>query len=237
MVKGSLPPLWEAQVASLKIPGTGMVVTTDLVDDIKDIHPKDKVDVGDRLARWALAKTYGKNVVYTGPLYKSMRVEGNKVRLSFAHADGGLKSRDGKPLSEFEIAGEDGKFVPAKAAIDGDAVVVQADEVACAAQVRFGWRNVANPNLANKEGLPASPFQTKDWKVGRQRVIHRVGQARFKRATAHHDSFKAIGFSMSNDPQAPKLEASPRLMSLDALRGFDMFWISARRDWSRACGT
>ena len=164
--KGSLPPLWEAQVASLKIPGTGMVVTTDLVDDIKDIHPKDKVDVGNRLARWALAKTYGKDVVYTGPLYKSMSVEGNKVRLSFAHADGGLKSRDGKPLSEFEIAGEDGKFVSAKAAIDGDAVVVQADEVHAPTQVRFGWRNVANPNLANKEGLPASPFQTKDWKGG-----------------------------------------------------------------------
>lgn len=162
----ALPPLWEAQVASLKIPGTGMVVTTDLVDNPKDIHPKDKVDVGNRLALWALAKTYGKDVVYSGPLYKSMKVEGNKVRLSFAHVDGGLNSRDGKPLSEFEIAGADGKFVPAEATIDGDTVVVQAAEVAEPAQVRFGWRNLANPNLTNKAGLPASPFQTKDWQGG-----------------------------------------------------------------------
>jgi sialate O-acetylesterase len=160
---GSLPPLWEGQTASLKIPGTGMVVTTDLVDNIKDIHPKDKVDVGNRLALWALTKTYGKGVVCTGPLYKSMIVEGNKVRLSFSYVDGGLKSRDGKPLSEFEIAGEDGKFVPADAVIDGSAVVVQAKDVASPTQVRFGWRNLANPNLSNNEGLPAAPFQTKDW--------------------------------------------------------------------------
>jgi sialate O-acetylesterase len=161
--KGSLPPLWEGQTASLKIPGTGMVVTTDLVDDIKDIHPKDKVDVGNRLARWALAKAYGKNVVCTGPLYKSLSVDGNKVRLSFSYVDGGLTSRDGKPLSEFEIAGEDGKFVPAEAAIEGNAVVVQCKDVSSPTQVRFGWRNLANPNLTNKEGLPAAPFQTKNW--------------------------------------------------------------------------
>ncbi len=113
---GSLPPLWEAQVASLKIPGTGMAVTTDLVHNINDIHPRNKFDVGNRLALWALAKDYGKkDLVYSGPLYKSMKVEGSKIRLSFAHVGGGLKSRDGKPLSEFEIAGADGKFVPAEA--------------------------------------------------------------------------------------------------------------------------
>ena len=113
---GSLPPLWEAQAASLKIPGTGMAVITDLVDNIKNIHPSNKFDVGNRLALWALAKDYGKkDLVYSGPLYKSMKVEGSKIRLSFAHVGGGLKSRDGKPLSEFEIAGADGKFVPAEA--------------------------------------------------------------------------------------------------------------------------
>ena len=164
---GSLPPLWEAQVASLKIPGTGMAVTTDMVHNISDIHPENKLDVGNRLALWALAKEYGKkDLVYSGPLYKSMKVEGNKIRLSFAHVGGGLKSRDGKPLSEFEIAGADGKFVPAEATIDGDTVVVQAKEVASPTQVRFGWRNVANPNLVNKEGLPASPFQTNNWQGG-----------------------------------------------------------------------
>jgi sialate O-acetylesterase len=161
-----LPPLWEAQAASLKVPHTGMAVTTDLVDNIKDIHPVNKKDVGDRLALWALAKTYGKkDLVYSGPLYKSMKVEGSKVRLQFAHA-AGLKTRDGKPPTEFEVAGPDGKFVPAEAVIDGDEVVVSAKGVDTPAQVRFGWRMTANPNLVNKEGLPASPFQTKDWQGG-----------------------------------------------------------------------
>jgi sialate O-acetylesterase len=95
-----------------------------------------------------------------------MTVDGSKIRLSFAHVGGGLKSRDGKPLAEFEIAGVDGKFVPAEAAIDGDTVAVEAKEVASPTQARFGWRNVANPNLVNKEGLPASPFQTNGWQGG-----------------------------------------------------------------------
>jgi sialate O-acetylesterase len=164
---GALPALWEAQVASLKIPGTGMVVTTDLVDNIKDIHPRNKKDVGNRLALWALAKTYGKKgIVYSGPLYRSMKVEGDRIVLSFAHTGGGLKSRDGKPLTEFEIAGADSKFVPAQAVIKGKTVVVSAEGVAEPTQVRFGWRRRANPNLANEEGLPASPFRTKDWQGG-----------------------------------------------------------------------
>jgi len=167
LYKTSLPDLWEAQVASLKIPGTGMAVITDLVDDIKNIHPTQKIEVGNRLALWALAKDYGKkDIVYSGPLYKSMKVEGNKIRLSFAHVGGGLKSRDGKPLSEFEIAAGDGKFVTAAAAIDGDTVVVEAKEVTSPTQVRFGWRYETNPNLVNKEGLPASPLQTNDWQGG-----------------------------------------------------------------------
>jgi sialate O-acetylesterase len=164
---GELPALWEAQAASLKIPRTGMVVTTDLVDDIKDIHPRNKLDVGNRLALWALAKTYGKkDLVYSGPLYKSMKVENGKARLSFAHTAGGLKSRDGKPLSEFEIAGADGKFVAAEAAIDGETVIVHAAGVDSPAYVRFGWHHLANPNLVNAASLPASPFQTNDWQGG-----------------------------------------------------------------------
>jgi sialate O-acetylesterase len=164
---GELPALWEAQVASLKIPHTGLAVTTDLVDNIADIHPKNKLDVGNRLALWALAKAYGKTAaVYSGPLYKEMKIDGDKVRLSFAHVGTGLASRDGKPLSEFEIAGEDGKLVPAEATIDGDGVVVHSKDVHAPKEVRFGWRSTANPNLMNKEGLPASPFRTKDWKGG-----------------------------------------------------------------------
>jgi sialate O-acetylesterase len=164
---GSLPPLWEAQVASLKIPGTGMVVCTDLVDNVGDIHPGNKKPYGDRLALWALAKDYGKkDLVYSGPLYKSVKVEGAKVRVSFAHVGGGLAARDGKALTEFEIAGKDGKFVAAEAIIDGNTVVAHAQGVAEPTQVRYGWRNTANPNLMNKEGLPASPFRSLNWQGG-----------------------------------------------------------------------
>jgi sialate O-acetylesterase len=154
-------------VACLKIPNTGMAVVTDIVDNINDIHPRNKFDVGNRLALWALAKTYGKkDLVYSGPLYKGIKIDGNRAILSFAHTGSGLKSRDEKPLTEFEIAGADGKFVPAEAKIEGDTVVVTSKDVEKPTQVRFGWRNTANPNLMNKEGLPASPFRTKDWKGG-----------------------------------------------------------------------
>ncbi len=162
---GELPALWEAQAATMKLPKTGMSVITDLVDNIRDIHPRKKEPVGNRLASWALAKDYGReDVIYSGPHYKSLKVEGTKAIVTFSHTGGGLKSRDEKPLTEFEIAGEDAKFVAADATIDGDTVVVQSKEVAAPTQVRFGWRNVANPNLMNGKGLPASPFRTKDWK-------------------------------------------------------------------------
>ena len=158
------PELWEAQLMTLKsAPNTGMVVTTD-IGDLNNIHPANKQDVGRRLALWALAKVYGRDVVYSGPIYKSMAVEGGKIRLQFDHCGGGLVSRDGKPLSHFTIAGDDQKFVPAVAAIDGDSIVVQSDQVAKHVAVRFGWRNDAAPNLSNKDGLPASPFRTDSWK-------------------------------------------------------------------------
>ena len=164
---GQLPALWEAQTATLKLPNTGMAVTTDLVSNISDIHPRNKHDVGNRLARWALAKDYGKkHVIYSGPIFKAMKVKGDKIHLSFAHASGGLKSRDGKALSEFTIAGADGNFVPAEAVIDGKSVVVSTKDVKNPKQVRFGWHRIANPNLTNSEGLPASPFQTDNWTGG-----------------------------------------------------------------------
>jgi sialate O-acetylesterase len=163
----ALPAVWEAQAASLKIPRTGMIVVTDAVHDLKDIHPKDKRTVGNRLALWALAKDYGrKDLVHSGPLYKSMQVEGSKIRLRFAHVGSGLASRDGKPLSEFEIAGADDHFIPAMATIDGHTVVVEAAGLAQPTQARFGWRRDANPNLANNEGLPAAPFRTRAWQGG-----------------------------------------------------------------------
>ena len=156
--------LWEAQLMTLKnVPHTGMAVTTD-IGNVKDVHPKNKQEVGRRLALWALAKVYGRDVAYSGPIYKSMKVEGNKIRLNFDHADGGLAASDGKPLTDFTIAGEDRRFVPAVAEIDGDSIVVHAEGVARPVAVRFAWRDDATPNLVNKAGLPASPFRTDQWK-------------------------------------------------------------------------
>ncbi len=162
---GQLPALWEAQVQSLKIPDTGMAVITDLVDNIADIHPQNKLDVGNRLALWALNRTYGKDIVCSGPLFRTLTIEGNRARVAFAH-DAGLQSRDGEPLSEFQIAGEDGSFVDATAVIDGSTVVVSAESVAAPKHVRFGWHRTANPNLVNEAGLPASPFQSNEWRGG-----------------------------------------------------------------------
>jgi sialate O-acetylesterase len=156
--------LCEAQAMTLKaVPNTGMAVTVD-IGDVKDIHPRNKQDVGKRLALWALANVYGKDVVYSGPVYKSMAVEGNKIRVQFENVGGGLVARDGKPLGEFTVAGEDQKFVPATAEIDGDSVVVASAEVASPVAVRFAWRDDTQPNLSNKDGLPAGPFRTDSWK-------------------------------------------------------------------------
>ena len=158
-----LAEMWEAQTATLALPNTGMAVITDIAN-VRDIHPRNKQDVGLRLALWALAKTYGKtDLVYSGPLYRAMSAEGGKIRLSFDFVGGGLRSRDGKPLTHFAVAGEDRKFVAAVAEIDGEVVVVSAEGVEKPVAVRFGWDQTAEPNFINKEGLPASPFRTDRW--------------------------------------------------------------------------
>ena len=163
--RDALPKIWEAQTATLAVPNTGMTVTTDITGNMGDIHPKNKQDVGRRLALWALARTYQrKNLVYSGPLYDSMRIEGDKIRLAFAHTGSGLKSRDGKPLTQFSIAGKTGPYVQATAVIDGMTVVVHSPRIAEPARVSFGWFNTANPNLCNNEGLPAAPFRTDGWR-------------------------------------------------------------------------
>ena len=160
--------LCEAQRMTLdRVPNTGMAVTVD-IGNVQDIHPKNKQEVGRRLALWALAKVYGRKLIYSGPLYKSMAVEGDKVRLDFEHVGSGLTASDGKPLSEFTIAGRDGKFVHATAQIEGDSIVVHSGAVPQPVAVRFAWRDNAQPNLANKEGLPASPFRTDAWKRATQ---------------------------------------------------------------------
>jgi len=153
--------LWEAQLLTHKnVPNTGLVVTTD-IGNVSNIHPTNKQEVGRRLGLWALATVYGKeDLVYSGPIYKSMAIEGDKIRLRFDHVGGGLASRDGKPLSHFTIAGADKRFHPATATIDGDTVVVRSEEVKRPIAVRYAWRDDAVPNFGNQEGLPASPFRT-----------------------------------------------------------------------------
>jgi len=161
--KGTL--IREQEVKMLQIPKTGMVVVSDLVDNVKDIHPQYKKPVGERLANLALADTYGKKGIdYQFPLYTSMKAEKKKIRIMFQHAEGGLYSRGGGP-TEFMIAGEDHKFYPANAKIDGGAVIVWAKEVEHPVAVRFGWMNGSIPNLFNKAGLPVSSFRTDDWPI------------------------------------------------------------------------
>ena len=151
---------WEAQAAAQAVPNTGMAVIND-IGDLKDIHPKNKQEVGRRLALWALAKTYGQeNLVYSGPAFKAMTIEGDKLRLSFDHVGGGLASRDGKPLSWFEVIDADeGGFVKADAQIDGSTVVLSAPGVKHPVAMRFAWSMLAEPNLMNAEGLPAGAFR------------------------------------------------------------------------------
>ena len=168
----------EAQTKALDIPHTGMAVAIDLADahNPNDIHPRNKQDVGGRLAQWALHQTYGKKeLVPTGPLYKSHKVKGNAIHLSFDHVGKGLmigKKNKLEPTEEvkegeldnFAIAGEDKKWVWADATIVGDTVVVSSKEVKKPAAVRYGFTmNPGNANLYNKDGIAASPFRTDKW--------------------------------------------------------------------------
>lgn len=156
------PLIREQFVQTLAVPNTGMAVTID-VGEANDIHPKNKQDVGYRLAQWALAKTYGKDVVACGPLYKAARTDGNAMIVEFDYAAGGLAARDGGKLKGFAIAGADKKFVWAEAKIVGQTVVVSAADVAAPAAVRYAWANNPDCNLVNQAGLPASPFRTDNW--------------------------------------------------------------------------
>ncbi len=155
-----VPTIWEAQIDALSIPNTGIAGTLDL-GELDNVHPANKRDVGKRLALCALAKTYGKkDIVYSGPMYKSMKIKKNKVQLSFEHTGSGLASRDGQPLNWFTIAGVDKQFVPAQAVIEKEKVIVWSDTISKPVAVRFAWDKLAQPNLMNKEGLPALPFRT-----------------------------------------------------------------------------
>jgi sialate O-acetylesterase len=158
-----LAEFWALQSrAARQIKNIGMVVTTDLVDNLDDIHPRNKSDVGHRLALLALEKTYGGNVESSGPVFRKMKISGSQAVLTFDHAQDGLVSKDDQPLTWFTIAGADGKFIPADAKISGDTVEVSAAGIAKPAAVRFAWDETAQPNFFNTAGLPAEPFRTDD---------------------------------------------------------------------------
>jgi sialate O-acetylesterase len=160
-----LAKFWEAQTNCLSLKNTYMVVTTDLVDKLTDIHPSYKWVVAHRLALQALAKTYNnKSIVYAGPQYKSMKKKKDQIILSFTNTGTGLASRDDKPLTWFTIAGEDQHFVPANVTIDGEKLIVSSPEIKQPTYVRFAWDETAQPNFINKEGLPAVPFRTDNLK-------------------------------------------------------------------------
>lgn len=151
--------LREAQLHATRVlPNVGMAVITDVGEE-NDIHPRKKEPVGARLALAARRIAYGDRLVYSGPVYKSMRVDGNRAILSFDHVGGGLEARGGK-LTGFALAGPDGKYVWADAEIAGSAVVVSSPQVAKPVAVRYGWANYPVVNLWNRDGLPATPFRT-----------------------------------------------------------------------------
>lgn len=184
----ALPEIWEAQTATLKLPHTGMAVIND-IGDIKDIHPRNKDDVGKRLALLALNKTYGKtDIVAESPRYDRFAVEGNALRVHFEHAKS-LQTRDGAAPTWFTICGPDGVYHDANAVIDGTSVVLTAEGVEKPVAVRYAWDHIAEPNLANEAGLPASAF--------------RAGSVPLEGALRHHvpeaKDFKVVyGFDPTN---------------------------------------
>lgn len=159
--KGTSEYLREQQELITKtVPNTGMVVVSDLVDNVKDIHPRNKLDVGKRLANYALTETYKQNVgAYKSPSYQSMQLEKSKVRLTFSNVLTGLKCT-GKTPALFLIAGDDQKFVPAEAKIDGSTILLSSKLVKTPVAVRFCFDDTTMPDVFSAEGLPLAPFRT-----------------------------------------------------------------------------
>jgi sialate O-acetylesterase len=160
-VESNWAELREAQQMALSLPNTGQAVIID-IGETDNIHPKNKQDVGLRLALAAEAQVYGKNNPFSGPIYKSMQIENDKIRITFDHSNGGLKKK-GKALTGFAIAGVDKKFVWADATIEGNSVIVSSREIINPVAVRYAWANNPICNLYNGANLPASPFRTDTW--------------------------------------------------------------------------
>jgi sialate O-acetylesterase len=229
---------WEAQqTAAQSIPNTGMAVIND-IGDLKDIHPKNKHDVGYRLALLALAKTYGQDQLeYSGPVFKSLSIEDNKLRVNFDHHGFRLFSHDRKPLDWFEIIDADeGGFVKADAQIDGFSVVLSAPEVKHPVAMRYAWSMLAEPNLANNDGLPASAFragtvpkrdllllkvpEAKDYRLVYDLDLGKLGRNIQYDVDVHKDipqSFDRIAYFLELQPKEGNTEYL--YVSLDAFTG------------------
>ncbi|RYJ39448.1 Sialate O-acetylesterase [Flavobacterium anhuiense] len=157
--------LREAQSETLKLPNTGMAVTTD-IGNAKDIHPTNKQDIGLRLAAIAMNNIYGKKQVYSGPTYKSQQIKGNQIILTFDNIGSGLSTPNNDELKGFEIAGSDKVFHSAKAIIKDNKIIVSSDKVQNPVAVHYGWADDDTAiNLFNKEKFPASPFRTDNWEM------------------------------------------------------------------------
>ena len=156
------PEVREAQALALKVPNTAMAVALD-IGEKKNVHPKNKQELCERLTRIARANVYGEKIEYYGPMYESMQVEGNSIRVKFTHVSGGLVAKGGE-LKWFQVAGADKKFVNATAKIDGNTVVVSAPGVSAPVAVRYAWNQwPEGANLYNSDGLPAPQFRSDDW--------------------------------------------------------------------------
>lgn len=217
--QGALQGLWIAQQEALKIPNTGMAVTMD-IGNPADIHPRNKSEVGRRLSLWALADTYGKpGIVKSGPMVESIEAAGDSIRVRFkgASAPSGLATRDQKAPDSFEVAGPDWNFKPATAEIAGNepVIVLKSAEVPNPTMVRFAWSQTAQPNLTNKEGLPAAAFHS-HWpdepgmgrNVARQRsfISSDPNRSGWNAGLTDGNWFGGAGncFATGNSPQFPK---------------------------------
>lgn len=162
--------LMEQQTKLSSYPNTGMIVITDLVDDIKDIHPKNKYDVGIRLANLALNQTYKQNIVgVKSPLFKSMEINKNKVTIFFDNATNGFMTKGNTKATEFYLAGSDKIFLPAEVKIEKDKIILTNKQVPNPVAARFSFSNTAMSNFFSKEGLPVTPFRTDNWELNMEK--------------------------------------------------------------------
>lgn len=169
------PEVREAQAQALKVPNTAMAVAMD-IGEKNAVHPKNKQDLSDRLARITRANVYGEKIEFSGPMYESMQVEGNAIRVKFTHVGQGLAAKGGD-LKWFQVAGADKNFVDATAKIDGNTIVVSAAGVAAPVAVRYAWnRWPEGANLYNADGLPAPQFRSDDWSAPEAPPASRAGR-------------------------------------------------------------